>query len=1664
MKKTINKIVLFLSVVILATVAFVIVHTEKSVSASEYPFDIENTQYGIDDEAIHGKKLTITGDNTEIYNPPEYDKNLYKGYVYVKQTLNDTSAMFYLITSQGCVANYQAPVDYEPQDELIVWPSEGEYIQGNLIYDYPYSLYLIYRPDTEKYDILNATTGEYYNHQIDNAWEAGTSLPILKAENDGKFGVINKRGEMIHEPVYDEIQIYSDYIRGYVEGEGYRILAEDGNQSETFFSHIGEQSGDMLAVTGSDTQHTGVGVFSLDTMSLIEPCIHGEMRSCEDGIYTLLDTIDDEETGIEFKICVVTQDGTWDINEQFGGTYVGVDSLWNVKDGTIQDGKIAIRIYGNVNDYGHRELIFAGYVSVEGNYISEHTSRVDEQGPIEYFKTYGYYNGLLLKDRNSASSGDDFKGQLVTPQGEVMVDQISPDSVSELGDDLIIARNVDGYLVYDAVNNEILLEGVQFIEKIYPEGSGLLVTRYNDDSMFGIYNVDTREMSGYIFENNLERAEEIKEYSYGDKKIWYCVNDDRDPVLINEAFEIIDSGLISFSEFEIDENLNIIWDYQQAVAQNQYQRYKKITDNQGKELAEFPYYYASEGIMTPYVVRNDSYEYGMVSNYGVPILGEEYYYIGKIWHDLSYVEIDGSGSKGIVNTNGQFLLQGEFKDEIYFGEKSIALRDAVITLNDADDASVCYIYSFEEFVKQPGDFEPLKIIDTYPSKSSEGVSLQISSDIRITFNRNVNIFNDRAGDSLGSIQIKEYDTDETVLEYNMLSGSKVGQVVYLDSKTARNSVLLKNAMTMLERGKKYYVVMDGYCVAEEGDSHNPVWFSGIGDKEDFTFRIGSNTQVLSDVTYLAACALTQNNLDGCEGMTVEEYVNSDYFQNESIWEGSTITYRRLFLDVLGGYTISDILEPTVYNAGITTLVSESENRVVFVFKSIEKTIVTEQYFTDGYTDYAALRSNYADKSIVLTGENGAGALAAYICGVDNHTTRTFNAPIIAGLDLAFANNIALITQYQGIENIPCKNYSCNLFSGIDNGEYWNVRLSDNPNGDNGSLNQILEYEDNFSFTSVKSEHKASGLQVKTIMNAEDAIKTVQSFLASLASQDPFGLLIGMVSEGTEMVLGSTEGDYWRPTRLNPEVVYTGGATSADPDEFYGSGIGNMFNFSGGTAILYGSSGQDVYFINSTSGNVTINDYTDVSYKLAEINNVYGFINFAKYDLKDFKGPKLEDFIETGIIISGISDGTDIVYVNIGEVEQNQITETDKYYRFQVADCTIQIQKRNTPITVVGLNNTSVTLTPNQPILRSAARMSGDRSTSEGKDYSVRGLLLKGEDIAYDVYVGGVVAESGKMTGKNVTGTYHYSVVQEETGEFCLNVSDNVEKVVITSGTLESVRVGSSSDATRMYVFDISDNTKQLEVDYGKNAVLYADGETEIACSPQDEGDTSEPTLLGLSITPPEQTVYEVGEELDLTGLKVYKCYSNGTYTEISDYQVQGFDNTVAGRQEIQIIEGENTNTFSVEVHEEGTLIKDISIPEKLSLTSGEEKLLEVTYTPDTIYDSELVITSSDESVIHVSGSYLIGKNSGTATITVSDKYGRVKKICDVTVLDVAVGDINADGKIDLQDLMMCLYHTSGSIILEGQEYVRADVNGDSAVDLKDLMRMLHYVSGRESSL
>lgn len=65
---------------------------------------------------------------------------------------------------------------------------------------------------------------------------------------------------------------------------------------------------------------------------------------------------------------------------------------------------------------------------------------------------------------------------------------------------------------------------------------------------------------------------------------------------------------------------------------------------------------------------------------------------------------------------------------------------------------------------------------------------------------------------------------------------------------------------------------------------------------------------------------------------------------------------------------------------------------------------------------------------------------------------------------------------------------------------------------------------------------------------------------------------------------------------------------------------------------------------------------------------------------------------------------------------------------------------------------------------------------------------------------------------------------------------------------------------------------------------------------------------------------------------------------------------------------------------------------------------------------------------------------------------------------VKKGDINADGSINISDLMLSLNHVSQKTLLKENELLAADINEDGSVTITDLMRLLNYVSGKSATL
>ena len=76
------------------------------------------------------------------------------------------------------------------------------------------------------------------------------------------------------------------------------------------------------------------------------------------------------------------------------------------------------------------------------------------------------------------------------------------------------------------------------------------------------------------------------------------------------------------------------------------------------------------------------------------------------------------------------------------------------------------------------------------------------------------------------------------------------------------------------------------------------------------------------------------------------------------------------------------------------------------------------------------------------------------------------------------------------------------------------------------------------------------------------------------------------------------------------------------------------------------------------------------------------------------------------------------------------------------------------------------------------------------------------------------------------------------------------------------------------------------------------------------------TLESITVSGPTKTEYEIGEELDLTGLVVIAHYSDGSYQEVTDYEVSGFDSAAAGEKTVTVTYQGETVSFKITVKED----------------------------------------------------------------------------------------------------------------------------------------------------
>ena len=219
-------------------------------------------------------------------------------------------------------------------------------------------------------------------------------------------------------------------------------------------------------------------------------------------------------------------------------------------------------------------------------------------------------------------------------------------------------------------------------------------------------------------------------------------------------------------------------------------------------------------------------------------------------------------------------------------------------------------------------------------------------------------------------------------------------------------------------------------------------------------------------------------------------------------------------------------------------------------------------------------------------------------------------------------------------------------------------------------------------------------------------------------------------------------------------------------------------------------------------------------------------------------------------------------------------------------------------------------------------------------------------------------------------------------------NDNVLMVYSLSDkvTMEGNNIASGVNADYSGVFSIGN---RLYISYIKDDITHI------------KYKESNNSLLSLSITSPNKTTYTVGDNVDLTGLKVIANYTkNRKELSNNEYTITNFNTNKVGSYSATITYEGISNTFNYEVIEKVILnpLKSINL-NKTSGTKyiGETENLTVIYNPNNTTDNKNVTwTSSNNNVASINNGVVTAKGIGNAIITA--KVGNLTASYKITVI------------------------------------------------------------------
>lgn len=679
-----------------------------NAETQDYPIKVENTDYGIFDSDVVANQITLEDGYSFVSHQVDFSyiwDNFGDGYAIV---CDNSTLTYYLVGTKGVVKSFYTDDGTKPS----LSPVFNEYSA-----DTPYAVYSVKNPETGKYDVFNANTCEYFEYSADRIYAYNNIIYdtdpdycrcLARIEKNEKYGILNNSGKMIYNPIYNEIYDYKNCLIGRVSTitdgvryDKYAILSNDGGVSgNKFYSEYIEKNDIVFAVKElTEEEHLNEwAVISPDNPILLTDYKYRYVKIVKfnDSYYRigsqLFEAIDMYgETDYYYQNEIITDNGNvLDVCTELGYTSSSV----GIYHSSVDVCENALKIYITDN-YGYYERNDTGFID---------PSVVLPQFDLKYFivspnlKNIYYhsdtrenkYNNFFGRYGNIEVIDDADRGVKLYDNNDNLINNICSDySVS--GNYMLYENYEDSsYVLYDIVNKKPVLEDFYAINNIEHNGSPewlvyntLILKETAESSKYGLFDAETGNFSGYIFEENPCSDSVSDLFVSGKRKVWK-VNEGFNSTFINDKFKIIcvHDELLQNGTNLIRHNSETNGIYNMS-----------IIDYDGNVKADFNtkvyYQYPAEA----YITVNSNDDEGLINSDGRIILENDASGIGGTINGLTaiYTNEYEIGSASVIDKNGNALIYGKFDVERYrYNHRAVGYNGFISFRKD----NSVYIYDY----------------------------------------------------------------------------------------------------------------------------------------------------------------------------------------------------------------------------------------------------------------------------------------------------------------------------------------------------------------------------------------------------------------------------------------------------------------------------------------------------------------------------------------------------------------------------------------------------------------------------------------------------------------------------------------------------------------------------------------------------------------------------------------------------------------------------------------------------------------------------------------------------------------------------------------------------------------------------------------------------------